>query len=191
MPDHANLTAVFGYFAKTNRTGRMHRLRLWYLVLVAFMIYIKSTCCWTQCEKDFTDVASSAYLADIIFIGKVKALVPPSQEQVVPGKPNINMATFAVKKVIKGGLPKYGKKKKYKHVIAGRFTTALKEVAPCIGKIDVNANYMVFLHNATTGADDTDPRYEVSAAPVKPTKKNRKLIQGILCATCGKLKLYK
>lgn len=154
----------------------MHSYRFRYIFL-GLLIYIRNVVCWT-CGSGFEDIASRAYMANIIFEGNLVGRYGHDESM----RQTFN-AYFSVKRVLKGELPKEADSNQFRPVIAGDFGP--EDRARCIADIKVGTNhtYVVFLRN---NQNPNIPLYRISAFPEISSKNVLRRIRKILCDNCRK-----
>ena len=138
--------------------------------------------CWfggargRSCGSQFGDVASRAYLANIVFQGTY--LGKYAYDDLVPG--GRYKGYFSVSAVLKGQLPR-SPREDYLPVVAGDF--GVPDPVSCVaGDLSSNATYIVFLQAADNPGT---PIYNLAAFPALATPDNKRLISEALCEGCG------
>lgn len=165
---------------------KLFRLRF---ILLGLLLCLYHVWCLT-CGTDFDDTASSAYKADIVIIGTISQLLPPSFEDIY----NATVTISKNRNVLKGEAMLKSRK------LLGRRGSSLLTIGEfgkrspeyCIADIERGGEYIFFLKRTL------DTKYfKLSAMPL--STKNKKLfkrakrdIKKILCNkdVCGKLKFY-
>ncbi len=162
----------------------MHRYRLRYIVF-GLLIYIQSAFC-LSCGSEFDDVAARTYHAGIVFEGNIKEKY--ETYSVPRGYYN---ATFRVRNVLKGDLPREMATDRYKVILVGVFGTDA-EPEKCIGSVEVGQRYLLFLQGGSGNSmDPSVPFYNISAMPVVGDKINKRLVRKYKCSKCGKFNRVK
>lgn len=153
----------------------MHSFRLRYVVL-GLLIYIQNAFCRT-CMSEFSDVASRAYDASVIFEGMLEGKSGNGHSHV-----RYN-ASFSIRKVLRGYLPQ--RRSQYLPVVVGEFGP--ENVKKCIQQITVGENYVVFLRDRE---DASEPFYWLSAVPEPSSKKALRDVRKHICNKCGKFRFH-
>ncbi|XP_013395544.1 uncharacterized protein LOC106162712 isoform X3 [Lingula anatina] len=121
------------------------------------------------CRTDYTDVASRAFFAKYVFVGRVETLSPV-------GEDSLYNATFSVTEQLKGRIHN---QKRIQSVTVGPFGP--KNPLLCIGDVRQGEKYIVFLNSTL----------EVSGLAERASNRTIKEAKGILCKRCAKMPVIK
>ncbi|XP_050391907.1 pro-neuregulin-1, membrane-bound isoform isoform X2 [Patella vulgata] len=147
------------------------RYRLLVLGLLLLIVHMNCDSCGTK----FDDVQSSAIFADVIFEGTLSG-----KKQPVDSSNRYNI-TVKVHKIHKGKtfLMTAESKKRRRYVELGVFGPEDKYL--CITEIEEKVKYLFFTRNTSS-----ERYFEVSALPIKQSKKSSRAVRKILCKRCAK-----
>ena len=142
------------------------------VILNMWLVRARTSC--STASRRFQDVGSKAVLADLVLDGKVTKTLNPKEN----GRYN---ATFSIKKIIKGNLPRESDNKNPKITI-GEFGPS--DPKQCLGPVSPQ-RYHVFLKQTLPG--NIEKFYHISALPNIYFKRDRSIIKKTICSEgCGK-----
>ena len=133
----------------------------------------------TECDSEFDDPGSKAYLASVVFQGQVVA-----KSRVKNGRYNV---TFNVNELLHGELSSFSSHGLYDQVVVRQFADVANAEA-CVGSVRSGERLVVYL--GSTDNVGRPPVYTISALPDVDTRQAVAVIRDTVCPRCGKYYYY-